>query len=101
MDAKSSSRDSAGTMPEACQCCSVESVVTVDERGQMVLPKEVREKAGILPGDKLVIVSMESGGTSCCLTLIKAERLEDMVHDLILPGQERLPKTRKKTQAQT
>ena len=25
-------------------CCNVESVITVDEWGQMVLPKEVRKK---------------------------------------------------------
>ena len=35
-------------------CCKVESIVGVDERGQMVLPKEIREKAKIGAGDKLV-----------------------------------------------
>ena len=38
-------------------CCQVEAVVSVDERGQMVLPKEVRARAGIKPGDKLALVS--------------------------------------------
>jgi DNA-binding transcriptional regulator/RsmH inhibitor MraZ len=28
-------------------CCRVEALVSVDERGQVVLPKELREKAGI------------------------------------------------------
>jgi AbrB family looped-hinge helix DNA binding protein len=37
----------------------VESIVSVDERGQMVLPKDIREKAKIRPGDKLAVVSME------------------------------------------
>ena len=32
-------------------CCKVQAVVSVDERGQMVLPKEIREKAGIKAGD--------------------------------------------------
>ena len=26
-------------------CCKVESIISVDERGQMVLPKELRDKA--------------------------------------------------------
>ena len=33
-------------------CCKVESIVSVDERGQMVLPKEIRERAKIGAGDK-------------------------------------------------
>ena len=28
-------------------CCKVDSIVTVDERGQILLPKDTREKAGI------------------------------------------------------
>ncbi len=32
-------------------------MTSVDERGQMVLPKDVRDKANIKPGDKLAVVS--------------------------------------------
>jgi antitoxin PrlF len=32
-------------------------MVSVDERGQMVLPKDLREKANIKAGDKLAVVS--------------------------------------------
>ena len=64
-------------------CCSVESVVSVDERGQMVLPKEIRDKAGICPGDKLVVVAMKRDGKFCCLALIKAQNLEGFVANLI------------------
>ena len=56
-------------------CCKVEAVVGVDERGQMVLPKEVREKAGIKAGDKFAVVMMESENEVCCISLIKIERL--------------------------
>ena len=38
-------------------CCQVEAVTTVDERGQMVLPKEIREKAQIKAGDKLALIT--------------------------------------------
>lgn len=66
-------------------CCRVESVVSVDDRGQMVLPKEVRDKAKIRPGDRLALVSMEKNGQICCLSLIKVEALEDMVKTVLKP----------------
>lgn len=66
-------------------CCAVEALVTVDERGQMVLPKELREKAGIKPGDKLAVTSWEKDGEICCIALIKAENLETMVKGMLGP----------------
>ncbi len=66
-------------------CCKVESVVSVDDRGQMVLPKEIRERANIKAGDKLAIISMEKGGKICCISLIKAGEFEDMVKNFLGP----------------
>lgn len=66
-------------------CCRVESVVSVDERGQLVLPKEVRERAGIRAGDKLAVVSLEKDGSVCCLTLMRVEALTGMVKDILGP----------------
>jgi len=66
-------------------CCRVESLISVDERGQMVLPKELREKAGIAPGDKLAVVSWEKRGRLCCLFLIKADDMAGCVADFLGP----------------
>jgi antitoxin PrlF len=66
-------------------CCKVESVVSVDERGQMVLPKEIREKANIRAGDKLAIVNCGQGGGIACLALIKVEDLNKMVQEMLGP----------------
>ena len=66
-------------------CCKVESVISVDERGQMVLPKEIREKANIRPGDKLAITSWEKDGKVCCISLIRAEELAEMVKGMLGP----------------
>jgi antitoxin PrlF len=66
-------------------CCKVEALVSVDERGQMVLPKEARDKANIKAGDKLAVISWEKGGKVSCLSLIKAESLTDMVKDMLGP----------------
>ncbi len=65
--------------------CKVESIISVDERGQMVLPKELRDRANIRAGDKLAIVSWDKGGEVCCIYLIKAERLAERVKDFLGP----------------
>lgn len=66
-------------------CCSIESVISVDERGQMVLPKELREKAGIKPGDKFALVSWDKNGRVCCMSLIRVEEFAGMVKSLLGP----------------
>ena len=63
----------------------VEAVLSVDERGQMVLPKDVREKAGIKTGDKLALISWSRDGDVCCLALMKVENLNGMVKDILSP----------------
>ena len=74
---------SPADLPAAC--CRVEAVISIDERGQTVLPKDLRDRASIRPGEKLAVVSMQRGGKTCCLTLIKAEELTGMVTDMLGP----------------
>ena len=69
-------------------CCRIESVVTVDERGQMVLPKVIREKAGIKAGDKLAVVSMDKGDKVCCISLFKVDEFAGMLKDFLGPVME-------------
>jgi len=66
-------------------CCAVEAIVTVDERGQMVLPKELREKAGIKAGDKMAVATWNKDGEVCCITLIKAGNLGGMMKTMLGP----------------
>ena len=70
---------------EATSCCKMESVVTVDSRGQIVLPKDVRKRAGIQKGDKLILISCEEEGKVCCLTMMKVEDSEDMIKEMMGP----------------
>jgi AbrB family looped-hinge helix DNA binding protein len=65
--------------------CKVESLVTVDERGQMVLPKDLRDRAGIRGGDKLALIGWEKEGKVCCLSLIKVEELSTMLKGVLGP----------------
>ena len=71
-------------------CCQVESIVAVDDRGQMVLPKDVRDKAGIHSGDKLALISWKKEGKTCCILLIKAENLADLARSFLGPMVEEL-----------
>ncbi len=66
-------------------CCRMEAVVTIDSRGQVLLPKDLRKKAGIEEGDKLVLVTCEEEGKVCCITLIKADDSNDIVKEMMGP----------------
>ncbi len=66
-------------------CCAVEALISIDDRGQMVLPKDVRESAGIRPGDKLALIAWKKDGAVCCMTLIKADELKGMVRGKLGP----------------
>lgn len=65
--------------------CRIESLVTIDERGQMVLPKDLRERAGLRAGDKLAVIGCESEGRICCIALVKAEEFAEMVRHVLGP----------------
>ncbi len=66
-------------------CCTVEAIVSLDDRGQIVIPRELRERFGLTPGDKLTITAWEKNGEVCCLNIIKAARLEEMVKGVLAP----------------
>ncbi len=71
----------------------VESIISVDERGQMVLPKESRDKAHIRSGDKLAVVSWDKAEEICCIYLIKTEYLAEQVKSFLGPMVKEMGKT--------
>lgn len=71
--------------PSCSGACTIEAVVSVDARGQVVLPKDIRERAGISPGDRLAVVFWEKDDDICCITLIKASHFKGMVTTLLSP----------------
>lgn len=73
--------------------CKIQSVVSIDERGQMIIPKDVREKANIRNGDKLAIVSWEQEGKIRCISLVRAEDIAEMVNELLGPMAKEIIKT--------
>jgi antitoxin PrlF len=57
----------------------------MDAKGQIVLPKDLREKANIKPNEKLAVVACEKGGEVCCIMLLKADRLVSAVTKTVAP----------------
>jgi len=66
-------------------CCKVDAVVPVDSRGQIVLPKELRKRAGIKEGEKIALISCETGGDVMCIALVKADHFAEMVKGALGP----------------
>ena len=77
--------ENADNCCEPISCCKVEAVISVDERGQMVLPKDLRDKAGIRPGEKLAVATWEKEGKVYCISLIRADELTTMVKGVLGP----------------
>lgn len=65
--------------------CRIDAVVTMDVKGQIVLPKDLREKARFKPNDKIAVVACEREGTVCCIMMIKAEMLAGAVSKTLGP----------------
>ena len=59
--------------------------VSVDERGQMVLPKDLRDKSGIKTGDKLVVLSWKKKGSICCMILVKSDQFKGIINKTLGP----------------
>ena len=72
-------------MKGSSECCKVDAVVTMDSKGQIVLPKDIREKADLKPNDKLAIVGCEREGEICCVMIVKAEKLREAVTKTLGP----------------
>jgi len=66
-------------------CCKIDAVVTVDAKGQIVLPKDVRERANIKPNDKLAIIGVERNGCICCIVMMKTDILGSTVKGILAP----------------
>jgi AbrB family looped-hinge helix DNA binding protein len=63
--------DGIGTLPPAPAGKSLWGTVTVNDRGQIVIPKDARDKYGITGGTRLIVAGDEVG-----IALIPAEAFE-------------------------
>lgn len=88
-------------------CCEIEAIVSFDDRGQLVIPKDLRKKFNLKAGDKFALIScMSSEGSSscspsdsesnccdtsasesglCCFTLVNTNQLKGLVAETLGP----------------
>lgn len=68
---KTETEDRIGMIPPAPKGKNIWGTVTINERGQLVIPKAAREKFGLTGGQRLLVLSDEQG-----IALINAEVFE-------------------------
>ncbi len=69
-----------------CKATRIEAILTIDNKGQILLPKELREKANIKTGDKLVVISgCDENGEICCLILVKTDLIDEKLRSILSP----------------
>ena len=64
---------------------TIEAIVSLDSRGQILLPKEVRKRAGLKPGDKLAVITHVHGQEVAYIMLIPVERLAESLRQFLGP----------------
>lgn len=69
---KTETADGKTVMPPAPKGKNIWGSVTINERGQLVIPKDVREKFGLTGGQRLIVLTDDKEG----IALIPAEMFE-------------------------
>jgi AbrB family looped-hinge helix DNA binding protein len=78
---KTETADGIGVIPPAPKGKNIWGSVTINERGQIVIPKAAREKFGLIGGQRLIVLSDEEG-----IALIPAELFESRLKDIMKFG---------------
>ena len=71
---KTETVEGVGTVPPPPKGKNIWGSVTINDRGQLVIPKDARDKFGLTGGKRLIVLGDEEG-----IALIPAERLEEIM----------------------
>ena len=69
---KSETADGIGTIPPAPKGKNIWGSITINDRGQIVIPKDARDKFGLVGGKRLIVLGDEEG-----IALTSAEKFEE------------------------
>ena len=75
---KTEKADGFGMLPPAPKGKSIWGTVTVNDRGQIVIPKDARERYGLTAGKRLIVLGDETG-----IALLTAELFEANMKQLM------------------
>ena len=84
-------------MAKQNECMQIEAIVSFDDRGQLVIPKDLRKKFNLKSGDKFALIScmtnsdedsccQPSESSLCCFTLVHTDQLKSMVSQALGPS---------------
>ena len=82
---KTETTEGVGVIPPAPEGKHLWGSVTLGDRGQIVIPKAVRDHLGLNGGDRLIVASDEHG-----IALILADYFEGIMRDLMAKDYEKL-----------
>lgn len=84
------------TMENKNEACSyeLEAIVSFDDRGQLVIPKDLRKKFNLKAGHKFALISCIKSGCSdcgcqeseaeiCCFTLVSTNQIKAMLPNIV------------------
>lgn len=74
--------DGIGKLPPAPVGKNIWGSVTMGDRGQIIIPKQARDKFGLKGGDRLIVLSDDEG-----MALIKAETFEGKIKAILACAQ--------------
>lgn len=75
---QSSTADGIGSIPPAPKGKNIWGSVTVNDRGQIVIPKSARDKFNLTSGKRLIVLSDDEG-----IALVPAETFEDNMRKIM------------------
>ncbi len=82
--------DNDKDMVEGCSChplnenrgsCCVEAIISMDDRGQIVIPKNVRDKLGLTSGEKLVLISWSKGSKVESVSIMRNDVFSEIINN--------------------
>jgi antitoxin PrlF len=81
----SSQTDSCGCSPKPdSNTANLFAVTKIDERGQVVIPKEIRDGMGWNKSEKIAIITRTNAeGKPCCLMLVHVDSLSSSIKGFI------------------
>lgn len=75
---KTESAEGIGVIPPAPKGKNIWGSITINDRGQIVVPKGARDKFGLIGGKRLIVLSDDEG-----IVLIPAEKFEDHMRKIM------------------
>jgi AbrB family looped-hinge helix DNA binding protein len=75
---------------EGCSChpinenmgsCCVEAIISMDDRGQIVIPKDLRDKLGLKSSEKLVLISWTKNNKVESVSIMRNDVFSEIINN--------------------